>query len=237
MKSKKLAIMQPYIFPYIGYFCLLNYVDNFVFYDDVGFIKQGWINRNRININEAAFQFTIPLKRKTINGSIKEVEILDLGRFKEKFEKSLLTSYNDCPFFDVGKSYVSRILSINTKSISRLAYESVILAKKILDIDTKIYFASKDFSYTSGIERSDRLIKIAHELKCNVYVNIIGGKDLYDKKYFSKNSVDLVFLKPNLQKYKQYKSTKFIEGLSIIDLLMNLSVKDIKKQLNLFTLE
>ncbi|MCK4814823.1 WbqC family protein, partial [bacterium] len=58
----KLAIMQPYFMPYIGYFQLINAVDKFVFLDDVTFIKQGWINRNRILLNDKEHLFSVPIK-------------------------------------------------------------------------------------------------------------------------------------------------------------------------------
>ena len=71
----KLAIMQPYIFPYLGYFQLLNSVDHFVFYDDVNFIKGGWVNRNQLLINNQNKFFTVPLKKIISFTPINEVEI------------------------------------------------------------------------------------------------------------------------------------------------------------------
>ena len=44
----KIAIMQPYLFPYIGYFSLIKNTDHFVFFDTPQYIRKGWINRNRI---------------------------------------------------------------------------------------------------------------------------------------------------------------------------------------------
>ena len=57
----KLGIMQPYYLPYIGYWQLLNAVDKYVIYDDVNFIKGGWINRNRILNNGVVQYFNVPM--------------------------------------------------------------------------------------------------------------------------------------------------------------------------------
>ena len=77
--------MQPYVFPYIGYMQLVHAADKFVFYDDVNFIKKGWINRNSIMLNDGSYRFTIPLKGQSQNSLIKDIEPLNLEVFKEKF--------------------------------------------------------------------------------------------------------------------------------------------------------
>ena len=73
----RIAIMQPYFMPYIGYFQLINAVDKFIIYDDVNFIKKGWINRNNILANKSKMMFTIPLKKASQNELIKNINIMD----------------------------------------------------------------------------------------------------------------------------------------------------------------
>ena len=55
--------MQPYLFPYIGYFQLIHSSDEFIIYDNIEYTKKGWINRNRILFNGSPQIFTIPLKK------------------------------------------------------------------------------------------------------------------------------------------------------------------------------
>src|SRR5204862_7507391 len=69
--------MQPYLFPYIGYYQLMHACDRFVVADDVTFIKQGWINRNRLLINGSAAYFTVPVRRHPADALIRDVEIDD----------------------------------------------------------------------------------------------------------------------------------------------------------------
>src|SRR5882757_6361350 len=60
---KKTAIMQPYFLPYIGYWQLINSVDEFVVYDNIEFTKKGWFNRNRILEIDHDRLFTVPVKK------------------------------------------------------------------------------------------------------------------------------------------------------------------------------
>lgn len=87
----KIAIMQPYIFPYIGYFQLINAVDKFIIYDDVNYIKQGWINRNKILLNNEDYLFTFPLKNASSYKKINEIELSEnlYSKWKIKFFKTL----------------------------------------------------------------------------------------------------------------------------------------------------
>ncbi|MEO8664089.1 MAG: WbqC family protein, partial [Ignavibacteria bacterium] len=94
----KLAIMQPYVFPYIGYFQLINAVDKFVLFDDVSFIKKGWINRNRILVNKQEYTFTIPLKKASQNKLIKDIEISEENNWRDKFLKTIEKSYCNASF-------------------------------------------------------------------------------------------------------------------------------------------
>ena len=76
----KLGIMQPYLFPYVGYFQLMNAVDRWIAFDEIQFIDKGWINRNRILHPDPVKQWqflTVPLSKrgqfdKICNISIKE---------------------------------------------------------------------------------------------------------------------------------------------------------------------
>src|SRR5687768_13108726 len=96
----KLAIMQPYLFPYIGYFQLMHAADKFVVYDDVNYIKGGWVNRNRILVNGKPHMFTLPLKNAGSNIKINEIEVSggELMKWREKFLRTLQQAYAKAPF-------------------------------------------------------------------------------------------------------------------------------------------
>ncbi len=216
-----IAVMQPYVFPYIGYFQLIHAVDTFVFYDDVNFIKKGWINRNKILVNGAENTFTIPLQKASQNNLINEtlinLELFDI--WKNKFLKTLEHSYKKAEFFQETFDLVNRILSNRSEKLSDLAINSIIDICDYLNQPIEYSLSSVEFPETKNLERAERLKEICLKSHSLNYINTIGGQVLYDKSDFSKSGINLEFLNPKLKKYKQFNHD-FTQGLSIIDVLM-----------------
>src|ERR1051325_10810193 len=114
----RIAIMQPYLFPYIGYFQLINAADKFVILDDVNYINCGWINRNRILINGIDKLFTLPLKDASQNKSINAIEILADNPLKDKLLKTLELSYKKAPYFQVVFPLIQKIILNEERNLS-----------------------------------------------------------------------------------------------------------------------
>ena len=219
----KLAIMQPYIFPYIGYFGLIHASERFVFYDDVNYIKQGWINRNRILVNGSAFTFTVPLKQPSSFEKICNTQINNrlYDKWCGKFLKTLEQSYSKAPYFEETFKLVCEVFNHDVNTISTLAINSVRATCNYLKLTLNDQISSLEFPESQGIDRMDRIVEICEKSKISKYVNSIGGFELYDKKLFEDNDIELEFLKPELRTYNQ-RIEGFIPGLSIIDLMMEL---------------
>lgn len=236
MSKPTLAVIQPYIFPYIGYFNLLKSCTNFVLYDDVNYIKRGWINRNRVLSSNGQINFSIPLSKQSSNLNINQIRVADLESFIKKFNKTIEQCYSKARYFGNGKEYIDSVFQNEFSTIAELAGNSIKIAAKILDINCTIYESSKRFSHTKGMQRSQRIISIAHELGCSSYVNPINGFTLYDKDYFSLNNIELKFLETLPTPYYQINSKEFVSNLSIIDMFMNLSHEEVKNHLTQFKL-
>ena len=234
--TNRIAIMQPYVFPYIGYMNLVKASDKFVFYDDVNFIKKGWINRNRVMLAGEPYRFSIPLKQQTQNVLIKDTEVSDLSKFSDKFLKQLGSSYKKSSNKDSVLDYVREVLRNRHLSISEVAIGSVELFFDYVGIEKQFHYSSKEFSETRGLDKAERLIRITETLKSDKYINAIGGTALYGKEYFASKGVKLGFVKPSLMPYEHCNviGSSFTPGLSIIDIMMNLSEKDICSQLDSF---
>ncbi|NEV93951.1 WbqC family protein [Psychroflexus sp. YR1-1] len=217
--SKSIAVMQPYIFPYIGYFQLIKAVDEFVFYDDVNFIKRGWINRNRILINGTDKLISIPCLQASQNKLINEVNVDFENKHYNKVILLIYHSYKKAPYFDSVYPILSKTFDIRSSTIAELAINSVKNILNYLEIEKKTIVSSKEFAFNRGLEKSERLIDITKKLEGNKYVNAFGGMDLYEKKDFKKFGIELQFLKSNIKSYKQF-TNNFVPGLSIIDILM-----------------
>lgn len=231
----KTAIMQPYLFPYVGYFQLVYDVDNFVFFDDVNYIKRGWINRNQILINGQSNFFSVPVVKASQNKLIFQTEINLDKKWIKKFYSTLEFNYGKAPFFDETFKLIKNILFKEHKTISDLASFSIEEVSKYLELSTVFEKSSISYKETKGMEKADRLIEITKKSGAKKYINLSGGKALYEKEYFLKKGIELYFIENKITPYKQYKNY-FVRGLSIIDVLMFNPKDDVIKMLKNYKL-
>jgi hypothetical protein len=232
----KIAVMQPYIFPYIGYFQMINAVDKFVFYDNVNFIKQGWINRNKILVSGKDFLFTVPLEKATSFALINETKINQkfYPNWKAKFLQTLTQSYKKAPYFEDVYKLVSDTLDSQHIFISDLAIESIRMIAKYLKMSTE-FIVSSDTYNNVDMERQERLFDICRKEGADHYINAVGGQDLYDKNDFQKEGIKLDFIKSLPISYKQLNH-EFVPWLSIIDVLMFNEISEVQEILTKYQL-
>lgn len=228
----KLAVMQPYFFPYIGYFQLIKSVDRFIFYDDVNFIKNGWINRNRILINGKPSYLTV-----TLNGASPFMQIKDVlfSDNRSKLLKTLENTYKRAPYYEEAINAIKPVFLLETKHISELAIESIKAVSNYVRLNVDFEQSSKLYGDSKKLDKSERLKQICHQNKASSYHNPIGGTDLYFKDDFKKSNIDLKFLQTDNITYKQFKND-FIPNLSIIDIMMFNSKEQINELLKKYKL-
>ena len=226
--------MQPYFFPYIGYWQLINAVDQYVIFDDVNYISRGWINRNRILINGKPEYITMPLEHASIHKLIKESTIVDDQNIAECLLKTLNRAYANAPFYEMTIKIIEEILHNNDRNLSTYLEFSIRKICAHIGIKTNIILSST-------IEKSDiakgenKILEICDELGATNYINAIGGRDLYSVDNYKTHGIELKFLKSSGIKYKQFNDV-FIPNLSIIDVMMFNSIYDIKSMLNNYEL-
>ena len=233
----KLAIMQPYLFPYIGYFQLISAVDTFIVYDDVSYIKGGWINRNRILVNSKACFFTTPINDASSYVKIKDTSICSssFNFWRGKFLKTIQASYKRAPFFDEVYMILTDTFEVREETtIGELATKSIINTSNYLGIKTKIIKSSSIF-LNDNLSGQSRLIDICKKANAGSYINPIGGQEIYDKLTFYQNGIHLKFLKSKMHVYRQFDSD-FIPWLSIIDVIMFNSKEEIRNLINEYEL-
>jgi hypothetical protein len=242
-----IAIMQPYVFPYIGYFQLVYAADVFVFYDDVNFINRGWINRNRILVNGKDNMITIPCKDASQNKLIKDVELADDPKAMQKLLATIRMAYAKAPYFKdvfpviekillpVAEEVPSSVLPIfgvpvlQHRTIAELAIVSVLNICDYLGIKRTFRISSEQYQ-NRELKKADRLIDICHLEGITHYVNASGGKEIYTKDYFAAQGVKLDFLNPEKYEYAQLGNA-FVPWLSMIDVLMFNSKEDINNKI------
>lgn len=210
-----LAVMQPYLFPYIGYWQLLNAVDTFVMFDDVNFIKKGYINRNVILSNGQSQQFTLELIGASQNKFINEIEV---GNNSKKLLKTIEMSYKKAPYFHLVFPIIENILNQEERNLAKFIGYSLEKVSNYLEIKTELIYSS-ELEKDNNLKAQNKILDICKRLNASSYINAIGGQELYDKEKFYEQNIKLNFLDTKLTEYKQFKN-EFLPYLSFIDILM-----------------
>jgi hypothetical protein len=227
----KLAIMQPYFFPYIGYWQLINSVDMFVLYDDVQFIKGGWINRNFILAQGQKKRITLQLQGASPNLTINSIEV---GVNKEKILKTIIQNYSKAPYFNCIHPLLERIFNNKNKNLAEFIEYSILQICEYLDICPQ-WHVSSTLRKDTSLRGQDKVLAICKEVNASHYINMLGGRNLYDLKKFKKEGITLLFLEPKSIKYKQFNN-QFVPNLSILDIMMFNSQEKCKSLLKEYSL-
>lgn len=214
----KIAIMQPYFFPYVGYFKLLQAVDKFIFYDDVNFIKGGWINRNRLLLGGKVGYFTVPLSQAGSYSRINSIKIKSDMPWEARILAQISGSYSHAPYYGQVMPMVRSVLQTHDGHISTLAKNSILAVADYLDI-RKEYAMSSEIYNNQDCRSVARVLDICRQESASQYVNLPGGRDLYSESDFRQQGVALEFVDVQLTPYPQ-AADGFHPGLSIIDVLM-----------------
>ena len=230
----KVGIMQPYFLPYIGYWQLINAVDKYVIYDDVNFIKGGWINRNRILMNNEPKLFNIQMQGASPNKLINQIEILPNNVWKEKLLKTIENCYRKSPYYNEVYPIIEDIIKFDEKNLSKYIENSIMKICEYLDIKTKL-ITSSTINKNNELKGQDKVIEICKILGASEYYNAIGGQSLYSYGDFENSGIKLSFLQTDKVEYNQFNDD-FIANLSIIDVMMFNSVEKIKIMLNEYEL-
>jgi hypothetical protein len=213
----KLAIMQPYFFPYIGYFQLIAAADAFVVYDNIKYTKRGWINRNRLLRNDEAVTFSIPLQK---DSDFLDVRERHLAREfdRAKLLNTIRGAYECAPFFPSTMLLIQEVLEYGETNLFRFLRHSIVRTCGHLGIDTKIV-TSSDVPIDHGLKGQERVIALCHAFGATTYLNPIGGSELYSERDFAQKGIELRFLMAKALEYKQFGHA-FVPWLSIIDVMM-----------------
>ena len=219
--------MQPYFLPYFGYFQLIHSVDNFILYNDVQFMKQGWINRNRISINNQEQFINVPLLKISSNKTIHETQInhSQVNNWLKKTSRSVLQSYSKALNLEVGMNLIEDIGSEISNFVTVDQLNKFIIEKvcSYLDISTTISVSS-DLFESSNLKGQERVLNICKSMSANRYINAIGGQELYSKEMFLSEGIQLGFLESQISD-EPY-------NYSILHTIMVEDKKDIQDKLN-----
>ncbi|QPB21238.1 WbqC family protein [Rhizobium sp. 007] len=224
----KLAIMQPYFFPYIGYFQLIHAVDKFVVYDNIKYTKKGWINRNRILRNGVDFTFSLPIKAASDSLDICD-RTLSTEFDRNKLVNQIQGAYRRAPFFSHAFPMIEQAIRFQDSNLYSYIFNSITKICDYLDIKTEFIVSSK-MTIDHGLRAETKVLALCEEAGASVYINAIGGVELYSRETFNARDIDLKFIKSKPFEYPQF-GAEFMPWLSIIDVIMFNSAESIQTKI------
>lgn len=213
----KVAIMQPYFFPYIGYFQLISAVDVFIVYDNIKYTKKGWINRNRMLQNGRDVRFSLPLKNDSDSRDVRD-RLLAVDFNRDKLLNQIGGTYRSAPYFAQTFALIEQVVRNEEQNLFRFIHHSIVKTCEHLRIATAIRVSS-DIAINHDLKNQDKVLALCTAVGASTYVNAIGGMELYAKDKFLAQGVELKFVKSRPFEYSQFGS-EFIPWLSIIDVMM-----------------
>lgn len=217
-----LGIMQPYFFPYLGHLALIAAVDEWIVFDITQYTRKSWINRNRVLHPNRSWQFiSIPLRNSSIHIRISEAKVVD-SREQERYVLGKISHYKK------HAPYYRQVCEIVRSSFAGVADDSLV-SLNVTGLRTVCEYLRLPFSYRLcsqlNIEFPDKLLRgqwapwLSGRLSADVYINPVGGRELFDPSDFAREGVSLRFLNfvPFIYDTPGYI---FENSLSILDVLM-----------------
>lgn len=219
----RVAIMQPYFLPYIGYFQLIKAVDQFVVYDRIKYTKKGWINRNRIQQQGREILFSLPLKAASDSLDVVERELAS-DFDGDKFLNRLLEPYRRAPYYRDVAPVLEAVMACPDRNLFRFIHHSLLQVCAYLGIGTEITVSST-LGIDPALKGQDKVLALCAQTGASRYVNAIGGTELYAREAFNARGIELKFLKAQPFEYPQGGGAPFVPWLSIVDLMMFNSIQ------------
>lgn len=233
LTNKKVAVMQPYFLPYIGYFQLINAVDEFIVYDNIQFSKKGWFHRNRMLQNGKDEYFSLTLKKDSDYLDVKDRYLSDNWKDdREKLLRKIKENYRKAPYFEEIYPVIERVFKFEDTNLFNYIFNSLKELCLLLEINTPITISS-GLAIDHTLKSQDKVLALVKAVHGSTYLNPIGGFDLYSTAAFKEQGLKLEFHKSSPFTYKQF-SNEFVPWLSILDLLMFNDKNQIKDWLSAF---
>jgi hypothetical protein len=220
--------MQPYFFPYVGYFQLLGAVDLFIVYDNVKYTKKGWINRNRMLQGGKDVMFSLPLRSDSDYLDIRE-RALSADFSRDKLLNQLRGAYGRAPHFAEVFPLIEKVVRYEDANLFAFLHHALLSTCEHLGLSTPIRVSSTiDIDHST--KNQCKVIRLAKAVGARTYVNPIGGLELYDREVFREQGLTLQFIRSRPFEYPQF-GEPFVPWLSIIDVLMFNPLSTVSKDL------
>ncbi|MGB7346541.1 MAG: WbqC family protein [Pirellulaceae bacterium] len=230
----RIAIMQPYFLPYLGYFSLIAASEKFVVFDPVQYIRRGWVNRNRIlkpGLTDDQY-VAVPVAKHSRDTTIRNIKIAKDSDWKAKLRSQTDHYRKKAPFYHQAREILDACLAIQTESLVELNVHSLATVCQAVGIPFRpIYFVEIQPAIEPPQHAGQWALHIADRLGASSYINPIGGHDIFQRSEFTDKGIELQFLTHQLSPYCQRNNAAFVAGLSILDVLMFNSLDETRQQI------
>lgn len=232
----KVALMQPYFFPYIGYFQLIAAVDEFIIFDQAQFVRRSWMTRNRIgNEQKESLYVHVPVRKAPVKTKINEIQINNDANWQDQVIRQL-GYYKKAPYYEEVLSFIKQCFVQQESSLSNFNTSIIKQLCERLGIATKITVLSEKFPDLNEAEAADEWgINVAKAMRANTYINALGGSAFYSEQKYNEHGLAIYFIRPNLPQYRQL-TPHFTPGLSIIDVMMFNDLHTVKEMVKAYEL-
>lgn len=224
----RVAIMQPYFLPYIGYFQLVHGVDRFIVYDNIQYTKAGWINRNRLLRDGADAMFTLPLRKGADHLDVVEREISPSFR-PDKLLNQFREAYRRAPQAAPTLALMEDLVGCPERNLFHFIHHSLLAVCRHLGIGTEIVVSSR-LPIDHSLRGQEKVLALCAAAGADEYLNAIGGQALYSREAFRERGIALHFLRAKPREYPQF-GRPFVPWLSILDVMMFNSVETIRARM------
>ncbi len=230
----KLGIMQPYFFPYLGYFELIRRTDRWVVFDTAQYTRKSWMNRNRIHHPTDGWQYIhAPVRHAPLGAAIHSIQLLDRPGARDRLLRQLAHYQGRAPHYRQVENVVGNAFS-RASDDSLLALNIATLASvcDYLEIPFHWQLASGIDLGPLPIEHPGQwALRIATQLGASEYLNPPGGRDLFQPEEWRAANIRLRFTNLPTLRYACHPYP-FIEHLSILDVLMWCSPAQVRDALS-----
>lgn len=249
----RIAIMQPYFFPYLGYFQAMHAVDKYILHDRLHYIKEGFVHRNRyLTVGGDVKFFNIAIRKKSSYSLIGDVRVADHVPWRGKIKEQLKQNYRRAPFFEKVFPLVEKVVDADTDFLAEINAKSIAMVRDYLGIPCELIPNAENYMdveaqlqsiYAGELggqfeieKKAMRMMMVCQKENARIFINAIGGRDLYDPDQFRSRGVDLYFVQSEIVEYKQCGTKPFQANLSILDVLFNCSREEVRDMLSCYDL-
>lgn len=222
----KVAIMQPYFLPYIGYFQLIGAVDLFILYDNIKYTKKGWINRNRMLQNGTDVMLSLPLESASDMLNVCDRKLASQFNRTKMFSQ-INGAYRRAPCFAQTYPLIEKIVMYEEQNLFKFIQNSITKICEHLGVTTKIQISSR-IAIDQNLRGQDKVLAFCEAIGASTYINAIGGVELYSRELFRTRGIELMFIQSRPFEYAQFGNA-FLPWLSIIDVLMFNPLEAVRK--------